>query len=47
LDARKLRSPSGTIVKVPSEGLAHAVATEWNSQNGVVKLDRMPLVRVY
>lgn len=44
LDSRKLRSPSGIILKLPTEGLAHAIANEWNMQNDTVKMDRMPLV---
>nr|XP_002131815.1 ATP synthase mitochondrial F1 complex assembly factor 2-like [Ciona intestinalis] len=43
LDNRKLRTPNGNIVKLPTESLAQAVSVEWNNQNKVLKLDQMPL----
>ncbi|GFS15103.1 ATP synthase mitochondrial F1 complex assembly factor 2 [Elysia marginata] len=43
LDKRKLRTPHGNIFKVPSEPLALAVATEWNSQEKVVNRPNMHL----
>ena len=44
LDTRKLRTPKGNLFKVPSESLAMAVATEWNSQKDIVKRTSMHLV---
>nr|CAB3224706.1 ATP synthase mitochondrial F1 complex assembly factor 2-like [Phallusia mammillata] len=43
LDNRKLRTPIGKVVKVPNEGLAHAVSVEWNQQTDVIKSQLMPL----
>ncbi|CAL1542805.1 unnamed protein product [Lymnaea stagnalis] len=43
LDKRKLRTPLGNVFKVPSEPLALAVATEWNSQESVVNRNTMHL----
>ncbi|GFN98387.1 ATP synthase mitochondrial f1 complex assembly factor 2 [Plakobranchus ocellatus] len=43
LDKRKLRTPHGNIFKVPSEPLALAVATEWNSQEKYVNRHNMHL----
>uniref|UniRef100_H2ZQP5 ATP synthase mitochondrial F1 complex assembly factor 2 n=1 Tax=Ciona savignyi TaxID=51511 RepID=H2ZQP5_CIOSA len=43
LDNRKLRTPNGNIVKLPTEALAHSVSIEWNSQKNVLKLDQMPM----
>ena len=44
LDKRKLRTPHGNIFRVPSEPLALAVATEWNSQGDIVNRHAMHLV---
>ncbi|CAG5115259.1 unnamed protein product [Candidula unifasciata] len=43
LDKRKLRTPHGNIFKVPSEPLALAVATEWNTQDKIVNRQAMHL----
>ncbi|KAH9503992.1 ATP synthase mitochondrial F1 complex assembly factor 2 [Bulinus truncatus] len=43
LDKKKLRTPHGNIFKVPSEPLAYAVATEWNSQDKLVNRQSMHL----
>ncbi|ELU12261.1 hypothetical protein CAPTEDRAFT_114697 [Capitella teleta] len=37
LDKRKLKTPMGNIFKVPNEGLAMAVAGEWNAQDKIIK----------
>lgn len=37
LDQRKLRTPHGTILKVPNEALAIAVANEWIMQKEYIK----------
>ena len=44
LDKRKLRTPAGSLFRVPHEALALAVATEWNGQDKVVKRHAMHLV---
>ena len=44
LDKRKLRTPHGNIFRVPSEPLALAIATEWNSQGEYVNRHAMHLV---
>ncbi|XP_055875200.1 ATP synthase mitochondrial F1 complex assembly factor 2-like [Biomphalaria glabrata] len=43
LDRKKLRTPHGNIFKVPSEPLALAIATEWNSQEKLVNRHTMHL----
>ncbi|XP_077130450.1 ATP synthase mitochondrial F1 complex assembly factor 2 [Ranitomeya variabilis] len=43
LDRRKLRTPQGKIFTVPSEPLAIAVATEWESQRDTIKFFTMHL----
>ncbi|XP_069784383.1 ATP synthase mitochondrial F1 complex assembly factor 2 isoform X1 [Narcine bancroftii] len=43
LDRRKLKTPQGKLFTVPSEALAIAVATEWESQGEVLQLFTMHL----
>ncbi|KAM3917866.1 ATP synthase mitochondrial F1 complex assembly factor 2 [Leptodactylus fuscus] len=43
LDHRKLKTPQGKIFTVPSEPLAIAVATEWDSQKETIKFFTMHL----
>ncbi|XP_056391259.1 ATP synthase mitochondrial F1 complex assembly factor 2 isoform X2 [Hyla sarda] len=43
LDRRKLKTPQGKIFTVPSEPLAIAVATEWDSQRDTIKFFTMHL----
>jgi len=43
LDQRKLKTPDGTLIKFPTESLAHAVALEWNCNEETVNLHKMPL----
>ncbi|KAM9044432.1 ATP synthase mitochondrial F1 complex assembly factor 2 isoform 1-T2 [Megaptera novaeangliae] len=43
LDHRKLRTPQAKLFTVPSEALAVAVATEWDSQQDTVKAYTMHL----
>ncbi|XP_018424804.1 PREDICTED: ATP synthase mitochondrial F1 complex assembly factor 2 [Nanorana parkeri] len=43
LDRRKLRTPQGKVFEVPSEPLALAVATEWDSQKDTIKFFTMHL----
>lgn len=44
LDSRKLRTPQAKLFTVPSEPLALAVATEWDSQQDTIKFYTMHLV---
>ena len=44
LDNRKLRTPAGTVFKVPNEALATAVAQEWQAQQDLIKRSSMHLV---
>ncbi|XP_077305573.1 ATP synthase mitochondrial F1 complex assembly factor 2 [Lithobates pipiens] len=43
LDRRKLRTPLGKVFMVPTEPLALAVATEWDSQKDTIKFFTMHL----
>ncbi|XP_005996758.1 ATP synthase mitochondrial F1 complex assembly factor 2 [Latimeria chalumnae] len=43
LDHRKLKTPQGKLFTVPSEALAIAVATEWDSQRETIKFYTMHL----
>nr|VZI48223.1 unnamed protein product [Spirometra erinaceieuropaei] len=43
LDKRRLRTPSGSIFSVPHEGLALAVAHEWDYQKETIERYTMPL----
>lgn len=43
LDRRKLKTPQGKIFTVPSEPLAVAVATEWDSQRDTIRFFTMHL----
>ncbi|XP_069840344.1 ATP synthase mitochondrial F1 complex assembly factor 2 [Dendropsophus ebraccatus] len=43
LDRRKLKTPQGKIFTVPSEPLAIAVATEWDSQRDIIRFFTMHL----
>lgn len=44
LDQRKLKTPLGTVLEVPGQPLALAIATEWNSQKDVIKRHSMHIV---
>lgn len=44
LDHRKLKTPQAKLFTVPSEALAIAVATEWDSQQDTIKFYTMHLV---
>ncbi|PIK54925.1 putative ATP synthase mitochondrial F1 complex assembly factor 2-like [Apostichopus japonicus] len=43
LDKNKLKTPLGTLFRVPTEPLAVAVATEWDSQKEMIKKHSMHL----
>ena len=44
LDTRKLKTPGKRVFQVKSEGLAHAIATEWSSQTTHIQQSYMHLV---
>jgi len=44
LDKHKLKTPLGSLFRVPSEALALGVATEWDAQKDVIKKSTMHLV---
>ena len=46
LDGRPVRTPARTVLTVPSQALAEAVAAEWAAQEGEVKPLTMPLTRL-
>ncbi|CAL1262341.1 unnamed protein product [Larinioides sclopetarius] len=41
LDKRKLKTPTGTLLQLPNEALAAAVATEWDLQQKVIQRHNM------
>ncbi|NJS39135.1 MAG: ATPase [Rhodobacteraceae bacterium] len=45
LDARKVRTPLKAPLVLPTEGLARAVAAEWQAQTGTVNPATMPFTR--
>jgi chaperone required for assembly of F1-ATPase len=46
LDGRPLRTPAKRELAVPREGLAAAIAAEWDAQDIDIRPDRMPLNRL-
>lgn len=46
LDTRRLKTPAKTDFVVPTEGLARAVAAEWQAQKGQVRPETMPFTRM-
>lgn len=46
LDGRSLKTPAKRGLIVPSEGLARAVAEEWNAQETVIDPFTMPITRI-
>lgn len=45
LDGRAVKTPAKTLLVVPTEALAHAIAAEWDAQLGEIKPDTMPYTR--
>lgn len=45
LDGRPVKTPSKTLLTVPTRALAEAIAAEWDAQTGEVKPDTMPFTR--
>lgn len=45
LDARPVKTPAKAPLVVPTEGLARAIAAEWDAQQGEVRPDIMPFTR--
>ncbi len=46
LDARPLRTPAKRVLTAPTQGLAEAVAAEWDAQEGEVNPAKMPMTRL-
>jgi chaperone required for assembly of F1-ATPase len=46
LDGRPVRTPAKTLVTVPDEKVALALAEEWNAQAEVIDPEKMPLTRL-
>ena len=44
LDGRTVKTPMGQTLAVPSEGLAHAIAAEWDAQAKLLQPANMPLM---
>ena len=47
MDDRKVKTPAGSVLVVPSHPLAMAVAVEWNSQIETIKPETMHLVIIH
>jgi chaperone required for assembly of F1-ATPase len=45
LDGRVVKTPAKTLLVVPTLAMAHAIAAEWDAQQGLVKPDTMPHTR--
>ncbi|WP_093922161.1 ATP12 family chaperone protein [Sulfitobacter brevis] len=45
LDGRPIRTPAKRPLILPTEAMAHAVAAEWQAQEGVIKPDTMPVTK--
>lgn len=45
LDARPVRTPGKTLLIVPTEAMASAIAAEWEAQKGEVRPATMPMTR--
>lgn len=45
LDGRAVKTPAKTPLVVPTPDLAHAIAAEWDAQQGEVRPDTMPFTR--
>lgn len=45
LDGRPVRTPAKTLLVVPTQPLAAAIAAEWDAQQGLVKPNTMPFTR--
>ncbi len=45
LDGRAVKTPAKTLLVVPTEALAQAIAAEWDAQQGEIKPDTMPYTR--
>ena len=46
LDGRRVRTPRGAALLLPTEALAEAVADEWRGQADTVRRETMPLARL-
>ena len=46
MDNKKVKTPAGKLLILPSKALAMAVSVEWNSQRETIKPESMHLVRI-
>jgi chaperone required for assembly of F1-ATPase len=46
LDGKPLHTPGRTLMLVPSEALAAAIAAEWAAQSGAIRPDTMPMMQL-
>ena len=46
LDERSLKTPEGSLLTLPAEALAQAVAVEWEAQAPHIDTSAMPLTRL-
>lgn len=47
LDQRRLKTPNGKVLTVPSEALARAIAAEWDAQTQYIVQPTMHLVKQF
>ena len=45
LDGRPVKTPAKTLLVVPTEALAQAIAAEWDAQQGEIKPDTIAFFR--
>jgi chaperone required for assembly of F1-ATPase len=46
LDGRRVKTPAGKALTVPTRGLADAIAAEWNAQGETISPARLPLTKL-
>lgn len=46
LDGRPVKTPAKVALRLPTQALAEAIATEWDSQDGEIDPTKMPLTRM-
>lgn len=45
LDGRPVKTPAKSLLVVPTQAMAEAIAAEWDEQQGVIRPDTMPITR--
>ncbi|MFT4150565.1 MAG: ATP12 family protein [Paracoccaceae bacterium] len=46
LDGRPVKTPAKTLLVVPTQAMAQAIAAEWDAQQGLVRPETMPMTRM-